>query len=360
MRLRRSLAIVIAAAAVLLVAIGILIGIGMPSSIAQRVEAWTLRPRVLTGGEAFETVSITDADTVRQTGEFDGEPGDDLAIVDALGIQLLAPGSLAAGSRIEFGGALQSRWIASSRLARLGGALVIVDTGGGLDETRVRNLDGSERWRYRPDADVPPMSLVPADLDGDGDTELYATITSHAVRLDADGQEVWRAPFSVGRIIAAAPPTRHDPAWVVAEGQGETVVWDVHGARLAGLTMKDARPLGTIDWPDGRFVLAGGPAVRAIGLDGRVVFDWAVPDMTVVDARPVALETGAPAAVALVAAGASGLHRWRLQIVSRDRTLLYDELLDTPTTLLTARGADGVDRLFLNRASLLALRRRAG
>lgn len=355
MRLRPSLAIGIAAAAVLLVAIAVT---GLPSLIARGLEAWTLRPRVLAGSDAFQTVSITDADTVRQTGEFDGEPGDDLAIVDALGVQLLAPATLATRARFEFGGVLQSRWIAASRLARVGGALVIVDTGGGLDETRVRNLDGSERWRYRPDADVPPTSLVPADLDADGDTELYATITSHAVRLDADGQEVWRAPFSVGRIIAAAPRTRRDPAWIVAEGQGETVVWDGHGTRLASLTMKDARPLATIDWPDGRYLLAGGPAVRAIGLDGRVVFDWAVPDMTVVDARPVALETGVPAAVALVAAGARELNRWRLQIVSRDRTLLYDELLDTPTTLLTARGADGVDRLFLNRTSLLALRRR--
>ena len=150
--------------------------------------------------------------------------------------------------------------------------------------------------------------------------------------------------------------TRRDPAWIVAQGQGETVVWDSDGARLAGLTMKDAQPLGVIDRTDGRFVLAGGSALRAIGLDGRVVFDWAIDGMQVVDAQALTLEPGAAPAVALLASGPRPITRWRLQIVSANKTLLYDELLDTPTMLMKARGADGVDRLFLNRAGLFMLR----
>ncbi|HET9012589.1 MAG TPA: hypothetical protein VFN38_12280, partial [Gemmatimonadaceae bacterium] len=80
----------------------------------------------------------------------------------------------------------------------------------------------------------------------------------------------------------------------------------------------------------------------------------------VIAAVPVLLEPGTPPAVALIAASPREINRWRLQIVSREKTLLYDELLDTPTELLKARGADGADRLFLDRASLLALRRRPG
>ena len=345
-----------------LAGIGVVLGVGagLPSSIASRIEAWKLRPRVVTGADAFETVTVTDRATVRQTGEFNGAPGDDLAIIDFAGVQLLNPVSLTVEERLELDGQLRSRWTPASRLTRLGGALVIVDTGGGLDETLVRELNGTERWRYRPHTDIPASSLVPADLDGDGETEFYATITSNTVRLDATGDEIWRAPFSVGRIAATAPRTRRDPGWVVAEGQGEMVVWDEAGMRLAGVTMKDAHPVGVIDWPDGRYVLAGGSAVRAIRLDGTVVFDWAVPSMTVVAALPVLLEPGTPPAVALIAASPRETNRWRLQIVSREKALLYDELLDTPTGLLKARGPDGADRLFLDRASLLALRRRSG
>jgi hypothetical protein len=340
--------------------LGIGVVAGLSSSVAAFIQGWTLRPRVVTGADAFETVTVTEDRTERQTGEFDGAPGEDVAIIDFGSVQLLNSATLTVEQRLELDGQLRSRWTPASRLARMGGTLVIVDTGGGLDDTRVRDLDGTERWRYRPHNDIPATSLVPADLDGDGSTEFYATITSYAVRLDETGDQVWRAPFSVGRVAATAPRTRRDAGWVVAEGQGETVVWDEVGTRLAGMTMKDARPVGVIDWPDGRYVLAGGSALRAIRLDGTVVFDWAVPDMTVTAALPVLLEPGTPPAVALIAASPREINRWRLQIVSRDKTLLYDELLDTPTALLKARGADGADRLFLDRASLLALRRRSG
>ena len=182
------------------------------STLAQTVEAWTVRPRVLTGNDAFETVTVTDSASTRQTGEFDGEPGDDLALVELGTVQILRPATLAERQRLELGGDLRLHSTASSRLTRLRGALVIVDTGGGLEETRVRELDGTERWRYRPESSVPPTSLMPADLDGDGTTEFYATVTSAAVRLDEDAREIWRAPFSAGPIVALASRTRRGVA----------------------------------------------------------------------------------------------------------------------------------------------------
>jgi hypothetical protein len=362
MRLRLPLVTLgLAGAVVVLIVVGVSGGL---SPVSQLVDSWRLRPRVLAGDDAFETVTVTERASVRQAGEFDGQAGQELAIVEFGSVQFVTAATLAEQQRLELGGDLRSHWPASARLARVDGALAVVDTGGGLDDTRVRDLAGTERWRYRPDEDIPASSLVPADLDGDGSTEFYATIRSHAVRLDASGQEVWRAPFSIGRIVATAGRTARHPAWIVAEGQGETVVWDSGGARLASLTMKDARPLAVVDWADGRYLLAGGPALRAVALDGRVVFEWAAPGMTVVEALPLALEPGAPRAVALVASSARGSAvgaptRWRVQIVSRDGALRYDEIVDTPTELLAARGADGVDRLFLNRAGLLALRRRS-
>ena len=74
------------------------------------------------------------------------------------------------------------------------------------------------------------------------------------------------------------------------------MVWDETGMRLGAVTMKDARALGVIDWPDGRYLLTGGPALRAVSLDGRVVFDWTVADMLVRQALPLSLQAGAPPA----------------------------------------------------------------
>jgi len=116
--------------------------------------------------------------------------------------------------------------------------------------------------------------------------------------------------------------------------------------------------LGVLDRADGRFLLAGGSALRAVGLDGHVAFDWAIDGMQVIDAEPLSLQPGVAQAVALLASGPRPTTRWRLQIVSADRTLLYDELLDAPAELLRARGADRVDRLFLNGAGLFMLRPR--
>jgi len=357
MRGRLPLFALRATAAAAVVAVGIAGGGRVFSAVTRRVEAFRQRPRVLTGAETFETVTVTEQAVVPQAGTFDGETGDDLALVDFNSVRLLLPTTFAERQRLDLGGDARTRWSDASRLARISGALMVVDTGGGLNDARLHDLDGTERWRYRPDVSVPPTSLVPADLDGDGEIEVYATITSHAVRLDAAGSEVWRAPLSSGRITATAPRTRRDPAWIVIEGQGEMVVLDETGTRLAAVRMKDARPLGVIDWPDGRYVLAGGSALRAVALDGRVVFEWAVPDETVGQALPLALEAGVAPAVALVAAGPAD--SWRVQIVSRDKTLVYDEILGAPTELLKARAADGVDRLFLRRAGLLALRQRA-
>src|SRR5688500_9720864 len=91
------------------------------------LDTWSLRPRVLTGGERFETVTVTERAGVRETGEFDGEPGDDLAIVEFDTLRLLTPATLLERQRRELGGGLRSQWKSSFQLARLGEQLLVVD-----------------------------------------------------------------------------------------------------------------------------------------------------------------------------------------------------------------------------------------
>jgi hypothetical protein len=279
-------------AALVLAAIGILTGLGLPSPVAGPLEAWRLRPRVVVGDDRFETVTVTDRANVRQAGEFDGEPGEDLAIVEFGSARLVTPATFAERQQLELGGDVRSRWTASSRLTRVGGALAIVDSGSGIDQGRLRALDGTELWRYPAETGVPLLSLVAGDLDADGESEFYATISTDTLRLDAAGQEMWRSPLAEGRITASAPRTRRDAPWIVVAGQGHVVVFDERGRRLTDVVMKDAHPIGIVDWADARYLLAGGPALRAVQPDGRVAWEWTVPGTTVEQALPLAMEPG--------------------------------------------------------------------
>src|SRR5512138_300996 len=112
---------------------------GGASSVTERIDAWRQRPRVLLGADTFETVTVTEGAMAPQTGPFDNEPGEDLALVDFNGIRILLPTTLGERQRLEFTGDVRSRWSDSSRLARIGGALVVVETGNGLDTPRVHD-----------------------------------------------------------------------------------------------------------------------------------------------------------------------------------------------------------------------------
>jgi hypothetical protein len=308
---------------------------------------------VVAGAELFEHVLVTDRAGWRFTGAFDAEPGDELALVDDAGLRLLTPATMAERQRFPLGFEVASKWKPSMRIALDGDRLVIVDTGGAVDDARVRDLEGDELWRYRPDVDIPARSLEPADLDGDGALEYYAASENTIARVDREGHEVWHAPFASGSIVAMAPRTSRGPAWIVGVGQGQVGIWDDAGTRLATLVLKDARPLSIVDWPEGRFLLTGTTALRAIDVDGQVTFERPGTYGRVTEAIGVSLSFASAPAVAFVTEGGNGDDRWRIQVVTRAGERLYEETASAPPHLLKTRGADGDDRLFVNGAGLL-------
>ncbi|MGE0814035.1 MAG: hypothetical protein AB7O28_18625 [Vicinamibacterales bacterium] len=312
-------------------------------------------PRVVAGASRFDRVVLDDRPGWRQTGALDGDAGDEIALVEPTRVRLLAPDSLADAGSLPLGG-VSRRWNWFSRLARVGGRVVVVDTGGGFQDTQVHELDGTLVWQYHPDPDLPPSALVPADLDGDGDAELYASTVHAVVRLDGAGREVWRRAASMAHLVAAAPPSDRDPAWVLAAQSSGVDVLGADGAGLGRIPLGGGYPLGAADWAGRRHLLVGGRTLRMVALDGTTAFEWTVDDMTVADACTVRFEPGGDRYLALVAGAPRDTGRWRLQIVSRQRQVLYDEVFASAPRLLTARRADGADTLLVSTDALVALR----
>jgi hypothetical protein len=314
-------------------------------------------PRVAIGAAAFERITVGPPSSWRVIANADGEPGDEIGVVQRDSIQIYSPETLAEQAHLSLGDEAVRRWNWFSKLARANGQLVIAETGGGFQETQVRSLGGTILWRYRPDASLPPSSLVPADLDGDGDGEFFASTNDALVRLDGNGHEVWRTPLVNASIAFTAPRTSRDSGWIVTStGASTAVITGADGTRIASVPFQNGQASGFVDWPDGRHLLVAGDALRVVRLDGTMAFEWRVPDMTVVQALPITWKPGDVARLAVVAAASRDTKRWRVQIVSRDGTLAFDEVLDTAPGLMKATGPTGSDTLFLNGQDLTALR----
>ena len=75
-----------------------------------------------------------------------------------------------------------------SRLVPGESDLLIAQTGGGYSEVGVLDLAGQPRWAFRPDPTLPPIALLPADLDGGGEPEFYSASLRSVYRLDKTGR----------------------------------------------------------------------------------------------------------------------------------------------------------------------------
>ena len=314
-------------------------------------------PRVVTGAEAFEEILVSTRPAWHVAGALDEGPGEVVAVVEHRGADLLDPADFHLRGRADFAPVRGGIWKGFSTLARLDGRLVVVQTGGGFSDVEVQELDGRVLWSYRPDPTLPPTALEPADLDGDGKIEFYASDQAATVRLDGAGHEVWRRPTRMAHLVAVAARTPASPAWVVAVEYGRlTRVWDENGQPLA--EVPDAAVLGVVDWPEARALVLWGTAARGIALDGKPLFDVPLGDFTVSQVLAVRLVPAGRPCLALVGATPRDVGRWRLLLVSSEREVIYDEILDRYVRLLKARRADGGETLFISGAGLRALRAR--
>jgi hypothetical protein len=326
-----------------------------PTTVVQRRAALERigPPRVVVGGDAFESVSVSTKSAWPVVAELDGRPGDELAIVDHAGADLFDGTSLDLQAQIPFGGEPGRLWGSFSALVRLPDArLVVAQTGSGFSRTLLQDLNGVELWEYRPNPRLPPDALRPGDLDRDGRVEFYGSTNDHVARLDSDGREVWRRPTTLATLLATMPREGDTPAWVVAVEHGrKLLIWDADGRQLIdrAVTAEDT-PLSVADTFAGRSLIHGGQSARAFDLEGKPLFEVALGDFTLSYALGVRFApVGAPH-LALVGSTDRDTSRHRLLIVDPDRRAVYDEIFERYPRVLAARRADGSDALFVDDA----------
>ena len=312
-------------------------------------------PGVRTGGERFTRQRISRGPGWRMAGDFDGAPGDEVAVIDAGQVQLFDVPAFTPRPPLPLAGEA-ARWNWFSRLAWTGGRLLRVDGGGGFQETQVYELDGTLRFRYHPDPQLPPNALRAADLDEDGDAEFYAATQDALVRLDASGAEAWRTPLRSGEIIALSPATALGPAWLVTQTYGEPLaIRDTSGHPLATVTPPGSgyrAPLGVVEWLGQRLLAFGGEQLTLQSVDGKTAFEWNVSDMTITGVQVVVSDAGTSATPLLVvlATADRDTHRSRLQLITPAREVVYDEVSEGMPQVLIAHAADGARYLLLGNA----------
>ncbi|NJL27600.1 MAG: hypothetical protein HC897_06725 [Thermoanaerobaculia bacterium] len=368
--LSRSVVVVLATGVLALTVLALARPERLPAAVARReqIEQAIGEPRVVVdtpwtapsvGLLASEKTIISGRRGWCVVGELDGSPGDEIALVDHAGADLFDPTNFLRKTRVPFVQPHGQLWQTTSTLARFGEELVVVQTGGGFSSTEVRGLDGRLLWQYRPDPERAPGALLPADLDGDGVVELYASWSEGIARLDDRGKEVWRRPMNQASLTAFGPRTGQEAAWVVAhERSRQNTVWDEHGRLLATVPLPDRYVIAVVEMAQGRGLLLSGPSIRVIGLDGTILFERPLESMSLDQGVSGRFQPGGGPVLALYAAAPRDVQRWRLLLLAADGGLLYDEILAKPLRLHKARRADGGETLVLDGEHLSAMQLR--
>lgn len=316
-------------------------------------------PRVVTGADAFSRTLVTDAEGWFQTGSFDAVPGEEIAVIGPRGAVFLDPADFRERGRVSFGAEPGRLWSWYSRLARLDDRLVVVQTGGGYSEAEVLDLDGRSLWRHRPDPELPPSALLPADLDGDGRLEFYVADTDSIARLDAGGREVWRRTARYGaQLVPSRVPGNGSPGWLTVFEPGVALtIWDPGGTLVRRMPAPpEAVTVRIVDWPEQRVLLAGRTTLRGIDAEGAVEFEVPLGDFTFTDALTVRPAPGAAPLLAIAAIAPRDVGRWRIVLLAADRSIVYDEIFDRPASLLVVQRDDGAETLLVAGDGLIAIR----
>jgi hypothetical protein len=317
-------------------------------------------PRVVVGADVFESVPISSTSAWHAAAELDGRPGEEIVVIDHAGADLFDATSLDALARIDFPAPHGRLWGSFSALVRLPSSrIAVVQTGGGYSRTRVQDLSGATLWEHAPHPTLPPDALRPADLDGDGTVEFYASSADFTARLDAEGREVWRRDTKMAALTALLPREGEIPAWLLGLEFGRrAIVWDEDGRVLGerAVTAEDS-PLTLVDSAGGRAVVHGGGSARGYDLWGSLLFDVELGAFTLSQAVGARLARDRAPYLVLVGRTDTDTKRWRLMIVNPDRETVYDEVLDTFPRPFTARRADGSDALVISSQGALRVLR---
>jgi hypothetical protein len=320
----------------------------LPGPVARLVSARERigPPRVVTGAGALVKARLAQGPSWYQVGAFEGaRAGDVVAAIDGGAVVLLDPATGAVRTRIPLGPEARRRWNWFSRLVPSGGELLVVQSGGGYQDVGLLDLAGQPRWSFRPDPSLPPIALLPADLDADGALELYSASLGAVYRLDAEGRVVWRQSLpGLVHSLDAAPPGGGQPGLVAAV----TSARRIHLFTAAG-EPRGTLPLGQgaayrytfVDWPGPRALVGGVERVVVLDLEGRPVLEHPLGDFRFHEAVAVRLDDDPAPHLAVVAAGPREVRRSRLLVFSPTGAVVYDEILDGAGRLLVAREAGG-------------------
>jgi hypothetical protein len=312
-------------------------------------------PRVSAGRDRFQRTVVSDRSRWISAANLDGHPGEELVLATHAKAEALDPETLRPALAVDYSALPPFTWSWYSRLVRIKDRIFIAQTGGGFSETKILALDGSTLWHYRPNPQLSPDALRPADLDGDGETEFYSSTSDAVVRLDGAGRVVWRRPTNNASLVSLAPRKGALPAWVLALEYGRKIlVWDEHGNVIAALPAGESNaPLSIVTHEQGRALVNGGDHARGEDLQGRQLFDVPLPDMKLTEIASARFAPSGPSILALVASADRHTKRWRALLLSASGAILYDEISDDWLNWLVVRKADGSDELFLKRANLI-------
>ena len=129
-----------------------------------------------------------------QKGDFHSNPGDEIAVVGQMDVWLLSADNYELVEKYEI--AEDTILGLTPRLVDVNGdgRYEIMKGGGGYGDVGVIDPQGRTIWKFQPDPDLPPMRMVPADLDTDSSLEFYVADYTGLYRLNSDGSVEWKIP----------------------------------------------------------------------------------------------------------------------------------------------------------------------